>query len=117
MNDLTTIPIPAAALERLREKARINAEITPWKPAPGDVLEGVLIGSRRIDGPFGTQDQAIVQTPAGALVAVWLTSWLLAQLRAQMAERGDLLSLTFHGREQGRGGKPFNRYAVTVLKS
>ena len=117
MNDLTTIPIPTAALERLREKARINSEITAWKPAPGDVLEGVLIGSRKVEGPFGSQDQALIQTPEGTLRAVWLTSWLLGQMRAQIAERGDLVSLEFHGREQGKSGKAFNRMSVTILKA
>ncbi|MBK5965715.1 hypothetical protein CCR95_16910 [Thiocystis minor] len=116
MNDLTTIPIPTAALERLRQAARLNSEINTWKPAPGDVLEGVLAGSRMASGPFGEQRQMIIQTPAGALIAAWLTDWLLSQMKAQQAERGDLVSLMFHGREQGKTGKAFNRYSVTVLK-
>jgi hypothetical protein len=69
-----------------------------------------------MSGPFGDQRQMIVQTPAGDLVAVWMTVWLTAQMKSQDAERGDLVSVTFHGREIGKSGKAFNRYAVTVLK-
>jgi len=109
-------PIDQDALTRLREKARLNAEVTVWKPTPGETLEGVIIGSRKVAGPFGEQTQALVQTPDGAVMAVWLTPWLLEQLRAQAAELGDLLSLTFHGKEQGARGTAYNRMSVTVLK-
>ena len=111
------VAIDQSALARLREKARLNAEIQTWKPAPGDVLEGVIVGSRKVEGPFGEQAQALVQTPDGAVVAVWLTPWLLGQLRAQGAELGDLMSLTFCGKETGRMGKAFNRMSLTVLKA
>ncbi len=117
MNDLAPIAIPSAALERLRQAARINAEVTSWKPTPGETLEGVIAGSRMASGPFGDQRQMIVQTPEGALIAAWLTDWLLTQMKLQGAERGDLVSLTFHGREHGKSGKAFNRYSVTVLKA
>ena len=111
-------PIDQSALARLREKARMDAATTVWKPTPGDTLDGVIVGSRKVEGPFGTQQQCQVQTPGGAVVAVWLTDWLLGQLRANAAERGDLLllSLTFHGKEQGARGQSFNRMSVTVLK-
>ena len=110
------VQIDQSALARLREKARINTELTVWKPEPGDVLEGVIVGSRKVEGPFGEQDQAIVQTPAGAVVAVWLTSWILGQLRAQAAEIGDLLSLSFLGKGTGARGMTYNRMSITVLK-
>lgn len=111
MNSLT--PIAPSALEALRRKAAMQQQIQNWKPTPGDTLEGVIVGSRKAGAGFGMQNQMLVQTPDGAVVAVWLTAWLLQQLRAQEAELGDLVSLTFHGRETG---KTFNRYSVTVLK-
>ncbi len=109
-------PIDQTALTGLREKARLNAEVQVWKPAPGDTLEGIITSSRKVSGPVGEQSQVIVQTPDGAVVAVWLTPWLLEQLRANAAELGDLVSLTFHGKEQGARGQSFNRMSVTVLK-
>jgi hypothetical protein len=110
------VAIDQSALARLREKARLETEIQAWKPNPGDVLEGVIVGSRKVDGPFGEQYQALVQRPEGHVVAVWLTQWLLGQFRAQCAELGDLVSLTFHGKETGIRGQSFNRMSVTVLK-
>lgn len=110
--DLTTIP--AAALARLRDKARLAATVETWKPAPGDVLEGVIAGSRLATGPFGEQRQMLVQGIDGATVAVWLSGWLVSQLKAQGAELGDLVSIAFHGKEFGKSGKPFNRITLVV---
>ncbi len=109
-------PIDSAALARLREKARMNAEVQVWKPEPGETLEGVIVGSRKVEGPFGPQEQMLVQTPAGAVIAAWLTQWLLGQLRANAADLGDLISLTFLGKQTGARGQSFNRMSVTVLK-
>lgn len=116
MNNLPTT-IDRDSLDRLRQKAALSAAIETWRPAPGDVLEGVIVGSRKVNGPFGEQPQALVKTPGNTVVAVWLTKWLLGQLRAQEADRGDLVSLTFHGRETSRAGAQFNRMSVVTLKA
>lgn len=115
MNDL--VQIDQSALSRLREKARLNTEVQVWKPEAGETLEGVIGGSRKVEGPFGPQDQMIVQTPEGTIVAVWLTAWLLGQLRANSADIGDLVSILFVGKEVGARGQSFNRMSVTVLKA
>lgn len=110
-------PIDTTALARLREKARLNTEVQVWKPSPGDTVEGQIVGSRKVQGPFGDQDQMLVQRPEGDVVAVWLAQWLLGQLRANAADLGDLVSITFHGKETGARGQSFNRMSVTVLKA
>lgn len=110
-------PIDTTALARLREKARLNTEVQVWKPTPGDTVEGQIVGSRKVQGPFGDQDQMLVQRPEGDVIAVWLTQWLLGQLRANAADLGDLVSLTFHGKETGARGQSFNRMSITVLKA
>ena len=97
-------PIAPSALDQLRQKAALSTGIETWQPTPGDVLEGVIVGSRKVSGPFGEQPQMLVQSPTGGVVAVWLNGWLLRQLRAQVADIGDLVSLTFHGRETSRTG-------------
>jgi hypothetical protein len=56
----------------------------------------------------------LVQTPSGGVFAVWLTQWLVQQLQAQQANVGNLVSLTFHGKQQSRTGKWFNRYSLVV---
>ncbi|WP_295401183.1 hypothetical protein [uncultured Thiocystis sp.] len=43
MNELATVSIPAGALERLRQAARVNAEVLSWKPDPGEALEASLL--------------------------------------------------------------------------
>jgi hypothetical protein len=96
--------IPAAALAKLRVKAALEQSIEVWRPQPVDTLEGVIVGSRKVEGPFGEQLQCLVQTPEGAVIAVWLTQWLLGQLRAQAADIGDLVSLSFLGKEVGKRG-------------
>ena len=112
-----SLTIPQNALDRLREAARLKAATTTWKPSPGDVLEGALVGSQEMTGPFGQQTQAVIQTIEGAFVAVWLNPWLLTQFRQQGADIGDLVSLTFHGQEQGKSGKRFNRMTLVVMKA
>lgn len=107
--------IPTGALEQLRRKAAAIASIETWKPQPGDILEGRIEGARKTDGPFGIQEQMLVRTPAGELVAVWLGKWLVGQLRANGAELGDLISLTFHGKEVGRSGAAFNRMTLVTM--
>ena len=121
MTDLTTITegaviVPARALEALRRKAAL-AEVPVWKPTEGETLEAIIVGSRKAAGPFGEQPQMLVQTVEGQMLAVWLTSWLLDRMKEQHAERGDLLSLTFHGRQRSTRGTEFNSYTVTVLKA
>ncbi|MCC7277935.1 MAG: hypothetical protein IT487_06420 [Chromatiaceae bacterium] len=116
MTQALVTPIPPGALEQLRRKAATANQIQTWKPQPGDTLEGLIEGARKTDGPFGVQEQVLVRTPEGGLIAVWLTKWLTQQLRANGAELGDLLSLTFHGKELGKSGAAFNRMTLVTLK-
>ena len=114
MNDL--VQIDPTALQALRTKATIDSAPN-WQPVEGEILEGVIHGSRTVSNAFGAQQaQMIVQTIDGSLVAVWLSDWLLNQLRAQSADMGDLVSLTFHGQERSQRGALFNRYSVSILK-
>ncbi|MEA3642964.1 MAG: hypothetical protein VBE63_23925 [Lamprobacter sp.] len=112
--EVSPVAIDTDRLARLREKARLSAEIDTWRPEPGNVLEGAIVGSRQESGPFGPQHQALVQTPSGQVTAVWLTPWLLERLRAEDAEIGSLISITFHGQAQSQTGKRYNRMTVVV---
>ena len=121
MNGMTVptegaVIVPARALEALRRKAAL-AEVPAWKPTEGETLEAIIVGSRKATGPFGEQPQMLVQTVEGRMLAVWLTTWLLDRLKEQDAQRGDLLSLAFHGRQRSKRGTEFNSYTVTVLKA
>lgn len=107
--------VPPAALQALRRKAAL-AEITAWKPEPGETLEAVIVGWREAEGPYGSQWQALVQRINGETVAIWLTSWMQGELGKQCADIGDLLSLRFHGQQTSNRGSTYNRYTLTVLK-
>ena len=112
--DLMTRTIDSAALARLREKAAQQAELQPWRPRPGEVLEGQIIGWGKVDGPFGSQPQAHILTPEGKRVTVWInTHALLTRLMTEKAAVGDLVRLVFHGKPH-RGG--LDHYDVTLLK-
>lgn len=122
--DLTTArhvadlaPIDGAALAALRTKAIINAAPV-WQPAEGETLEGRIFASRSVTNPFGAQqDQAIVQRVDGSLTALWLSPWMLSQLRVQQADIGDLLSMTYLGQERSARGALYHKYSVAVLKT
>ena len=104
------------ALEALRRKAAL-AEVPVWKPEPGEILEGVIVGWREVDGPYGLQWQAVTQTVMdGRMSAVWLNPWLKDELKRLGARRGDLMSLSFLGRETSRRGSAYNRYTLAIVK-
>lgn len=109
--------IPAAALDKLRALARQQADIQLWRPAPGDVLEGVIRGAKKLKGPFGEQPALVVGTPDGRTMAYWLSGWLKDQLHQQGAQKGDLVSITFRGSETSRTGKRYHRLDVAVLRA
>jgi hypothetical protein len=112
----TLAVIAPTALAALRAKAAL-ADAPVWRPVEGEVLEGVIHGSRKVENPFGQiQDQMLVLGLDGGMVAVWLSDWLLKQLRAQTAELGDLMSLSYHGMAKSARGTQYGRYSLTVLK-
>lgn len=114
MNEITTID--QSALAALRAKSLIDSAPT-WAPESGEVLEGMIHGSRTVSNPFGaSQGQMVVQQPDGSLIAVWLSDWLLNQLRAQSADLGDLISIAYHGQEKSARGTLYNKFSVSVLK-
>ena len=119
MNEVTTQPsnLPStmtARLAALRQKATNAPEV--WAPVPGDSLIGVLIGHQRASGVYGENHQALIQDETGAVTAAWLTAWLKENLKAQGAEVGDLIALTFLGKKQSPAGRPYNAYSLIVDK-
>jgi hypothetical protein len=108
--------VPPAALAALRAKAAL-ADIPTWRPDEGETIEGILYGHRQTQNPFGQmQHQALVQTFDGRITAVWLSVWMIAQLKAQSADMGDLASITYHGMGRSQRGTSYGRYSLTTLK-
>lgn len=102
-------------LAALRQKAHQAIEL--WQPEPNDSLIGVLVGYQKAVGVYGENVQILVKDESGAITAAWLTQWLKENLRAQGAEQGDLIALTFLGRKQSPAGRVYNAYSLIVDKS
>jgi hypothetical protein len=101
-------------LARLRQQAAQTGEV--WQPQPGDCLAGVLIGWTKAHGAYGEGYQILIQDENGTVTAAWLTSWLKDNLRAQGADRGDLVAITFLGKKLSPAGRPYNAYSLVVDK-
>jgi len=97
---------------------RAQAATAPetWEPVAGECLIGVLVGSQKACGPYGESYQMLVQDESGAVIAAWLTQWLKDNLRAQGADKGALLALTFLGKKQSPAGRIYNAYSLIVDK-
>lgn len=101
-------------LARLKRQAAQTGEV--WQPQPNDCLAGVLIGWTKAVGAYGEGYQILIQDEGGAVTAAWLTAWLKDNLRAQGADRGDLVAITFLGKKLSPAGKPYNAYSLLVDK-
>jgi hypothetical protein len=97
-------------LARLRQQAAQTGEV--WQPQTGDCLAGVLVGWTKAVGPYGENYQILIQDENGTVTAAWLTAWLKDNLRAQGADRGDLVAITFLGKKLSPAGRPYNAYSL-----
>ncbi len=104
----------AARIAKLKQQAAHASEV--WQPDEGDSLIGVLIGHQKAVGTYGENYQILVQDETGKVIAAWLTEWLKQNLKAQGAERGDLIALTFLGKKLSPAGRPYNAYSLIVDK-
>ncbi|MGZ8930280.1 MAG: hypothetical protein ACXW0O_04770 [Methylosarcina sp.] len=110
-NELTALPDRLAAL---RAKAAQTGEV--WQPQPGECLVGVMIGWQKAVGTYGENYQILIQDETGTVTAAWLTPWLKENLKAQEAEQGDLVAITFLGKKQAPSGRAYNAYSIAVDK-
>lgn len=106
---------PAKA-QRLKALQVSNHAIEVWQPAEGESLAGVITGSQKASGAYGQGTQALIQDADGKVWAVWLTTWLSENFKAQGAEIGDLCVITFLGKKTGGFGKTYNAYSLVVEK-
>ena len=98
---------------------RAQAATAPetWEPVAGECLVGQLVGSQKAVGTYGENYQMLIQDESGAVVAAWLTQWLKDNLRAQGADKGDLIALIFLGKKQSPAGRMYNAYSLIVDKT
>jgi hypothetical protein len=111
-HDLITL---SERIAQFKQKAVHTVEI--WQPEPGESLVGVLIGHQKAVGAYGESYQILVQDETDNVTAAWLTTWLRENLKAQGANKGDLMALTFLGKKQSPSGRNYNAYSLIVDKS
>ncbi|MFI3185298.1 MAG: hypothetical protein QX198_04890 [Methylococcaceae bacterium] len=92
-------------------------KVTYWQPSAGGTITGVIQGS----GPYknllyDVQKALLLQKDNGLLVSIDLNRYLIHSLKQNNAALGDLITVTFNGKEQKNNGRSFNRYTLLVDK-
>lgn len=105
-------------LNALKQRATQAQTVKHWQPIVGETIAGVIIGSGSFTHSFyGEQKTMLLKDDSGAVTSVILTKYIMTGLRQQSAGIGDLVALTFHGKEQSKAGHSFNRYTLLVEKA
>ncbi len=92
-------------------------KVTYWQPSAGSTIAGI-IQSTGISNNLLYNEQKILflQENNGAVVGIDLNRYLMHSLKQQNAALGDLVTVTFQGKEQKNNGRSFNRYTLLVDK-
>ena len=100
----------------MTENQAIN-KVTYWQPSAGDTIAGFIHGSGAAkDLLYDERKTLLLQEDNGAIVGVELNRYLMHSLKQNNAALGDLVTVTFHGKEQKNNGRSFNRYTLLVDK-
>jgi hypothetical protein len=90
-------------------------KVTYWQPSAGDTISGIIQGSGSFnDALYDEQKTLFLQDDGGRIVAVVLNRYLLHSLKQHNTALGDVVTVTFHGKEQKNNGRSFNRYTLRV---
>ena len=100
----------------MTESQPIN-KVTYWQPSAGNTIAGIIQGSGAAnDLLYDGRKTLFLQQDSGAIVGVELNRYLMHSLKQNNAALGDLVTVTFHGKEQKNNGRSFNRYTLLVDK-
>ena len=92
--------------------------MTYWQPSAGNTIVGIIQGiGASNDVLYDEQKILFLQKDSGAVVLVELNRYLIHSLKLHNAALGDLVTVTFHGKEQKTNGRSFNRYTLLVNKA
>lgn len=114
--ETNNLPAPLnTRLANLRHRAaQSTAEI--WQPAEGETLCGIIRGHEKEVGVYGEGVVLLVEDEQGAITKAWLTPWIRDNLRAQGAQIGDLIALTFLGKRTSPARRTYNAYSLVIDK-
>jgi hypothetical protein len=100
----------------MTENQPIN-NVSYWQPSAGNTIEGIIRGSGVFnDLLYDEQKTLFLQGHNDAVVGVELNRYLIHSLKQHNAALGDLVTVTFHGKEQKNNGRFFNRYTLLLDK-
>ena len=100
----------------MTENQAIN-KVTYWHPLAGSTITGIIQGrGASNDLLYDEQKTLFLQEDNGAIVGVDLNRYLMHSLKQHNAALGDLVTVTFHGKEQKNNGRSFNRYTLLLDK-
>lgn len=92
-------------------------KVTHWQPSAGETISGVTQSSGTFNNSlYDEQKTMLLQEDNGSVVSVGLNRYLIHSLKQNNAALGDLVTVTFHGKEQKNSGRSFNRYTLFVDK-
>ena len=92
--------------------------VTYWQPSAGSIIEGIIQGIGATNELFYDEQKILfLQQDDGELVVIDLNRYLMHSLKLHNAALGDLVTVTFHGKEQKNNGRSFNRYTLVVDKT
>ena len=100
----------------MTENQPIN-KLTYWQPSLGKTITGIIQGTGDSnDSLYDEQKTLFLKEDNGSVVGVDLNRYLIHSLKQHNAALGDLVTVTFHGKEQKNNGRSFNRYTLLVDK-
>lgn len=101
----------------MTENLPATNKVTYWKPSAGEIIAGVIQGSGTFKNSlYDEQKTMLLQDDNGLVVSVDLNRYLIHSLKQNNAALGDLVTVTFHRKEQKNNGRSFNRYTLLVDK-
>ncbi|MBL6986157.1 MAG: hypothetical protein ISR72_03760 [Methylobacter sp.] len=99
----------------MTENLPATNQITYWHPSAGETIAGVIQGGGTYKNSlYDEQKTMLLQDDTGSVVSVALNRYLIHSLKQNNAAPGDLVTVTFHGKEQKNNGRSFNRYTLLV---
>ena len=100
----------------MTENQSIN-RVTYWQPSAGSTIAGTIQGRGAFSDLLYDEDKTLfLKEDNGEVVGVALNRYLIHSLKQHNAVLGDLVTVTFHGKEQKNNGRSFNRYTLFVEK-
>lgn len=101
----------------MTENLPTTNKVSYWRPSAGETITGVIQGSGTFkDSLYDEQKTMLLQDDNGSVVSISLNRYLIHSLKQNDAALGDLVTVTFHGKEQKNNGRSFNRYTLRVEK-